>query len=190
MALASVLFNLPARHTSTLFIFGFCLTTMRLSRRFRVGGLLFGERMAALPGRHRVGRGLLRLPRLSEAARRQRCAAIIAGASFTGKFARHIYVYLFCGRRFCSSRWDGCCCARAGLRSGWAAAGPTCEALKTYTSWQTHGICIFSTSFLVNTSGRAPGCCCGGDMLREHRCWRSGLHVFSKGFKQERAVEF
>ena len=166
----------PARHTSTLFIFGFCLTTMRLSRRFRVGGLLFGGRMAAPLGRHRPGRGLLRLPRLREAARRQRCAAIIAGASFTGKLARHIYVYLFCGRLALGL---GCC--RSDLCT---------QALKTYTSWQTHGICIFSTSFLVNTSGRAPGCCCGGDVLREHRCWRSGLDVFSKGFKQERAVEF
>ena len=63
-------FMMPARHTSTLFISGFRLTTMRLSRRFRVGGLLFGGRMAAHPGRHCPGRGLLRLPRLHGAARR------------------------------------------------------------------------------------------------------------------------
>ena len=63
-------FVMPARHTSTLFISGFRLTTMRQSRRFRVGGLLFGERMAAHTGRHCLGRGLLRLPRLHGAARR------------------------------------------------------------------------------------------------------------------------
>ena len=43
------------RHTSTLFTSGFRLTTMRLSRRFRVGGLLFGcesgrSPRKALPG--------------------------------------------------------------------------------------------------------------------------------------------
>ena len=37
-------FMMPAGHTSTLCISGFHLTTMRLSRRFRVGGLLFVER--------------------------------------------------------------------------------------------------------------------------------------------------
>ena len=63
-------FMMRARHTSTLFISGFRLTTMRLSRRFRVGGLLFGGRTAAHPGRHCSGRGLLRLPRLHGAARR------------------------------------------------------------------------------------------------------------------------
>ena len=33
----------------------------------------------------------------------------------------------------------------------------------------------FSTSFLVNTSGRAQGCCCGGVLRgqRGHRCCRS-----------------
>ena len=59
------------------------------------GGLLFGGRMAALTGRHRSSRGPLRLPRLREAAEGRRCAAIIAGASCTGKCARHIYVYPF-----------------------------------------------------------------------------------------------
>ena len=58
-------FMVPARHTSALFISGFRLTTMRLLRRFRragcssgPGGLLFGGRIAAPPGRHRPSRGL------------------------------------------------------------------------------------------------------------------------------------
>ena len=59
------------------------------------GGLLFGGRMAAPPGRHRPSRGPLRLPRLREAAEGRRCTGIIAGASCTGKCARHIHVYPF-----------------------------------------------------------------------------------------------
>ena len=82
-------FMVPARHTSTLFIFGFCLTTMRLSRRFRVGRLLFGGRMAAPPGRHRPGRGLLRLPRHHEAVEGRRSVAIVAGPCGVHKLAIH-----------------------------------------------------------------------------------------------------
>ena len=62
---------------------------MRLSRRFRVGGLLFGERMAAPPGRHRPGRGLLRLPRLREAVEGRRGASIVAGTCGVHKLAIH-----------------------------------------------------------------------------------------------------
>ena len=79
----------PARHTSTLFISGFCLTTMRLSRRFRVGGLLSGRRTAAPPGRHRPGRGLLRLPRLHGAVEGRRSVAIVAGPCGAHKLAIH-----------------------------------------------------------------------------------------------------
>ena len=85
----------PARHTSTLFISGYSLTTTRLARRFRVGGLLSGGRMAASPGRHRPGRGLLRLPRLHGAVEGRRSVAIVAGPCGVHKLAMHIYVYLF-----------------------------------------------------------------------------------------------
>ena len=70
VALASVvLYDACKTHIYPVY-FRVSLTTMRPSRRFRVGGLLFGERMAALPGRHCPGRGLLRPPRLHGAARR------------------------------------------------------------------------------------------------------------------------
>ena len=64
VALASIVLYDACKTHIYLFISGFRLTTMRLSRRFRVGGLLFGRRMAAHPGRHCLGRGLLRLTRL------------------------------------------------------------------------------------------------------------------------------
>ena len=69
-------FMMPARDTSTLFISGFRLTTMRLSRRFRVGGLLFGVRMAAHLGRHCPGVVPATLPSsaASRAASRRRRA--------------------------------------------------------------------------------------------------------------------
>ena len=83
-------FMMLARHTSTLFISGFRVTTMRLSRRFRVGGLLFGRRMAAHTGRHCPGRGLLRLPLHRRAVGRCSCVSIIAGPSVIRKLARHM----------------------------------------------------------------------------------------------------
>ena len=70
VALAGVVLYDACKKYIYLFISGFRLTTMRLSRRFRVGGLLFGRRMAAHAGRHCPGRGLLRQPRLHGAARR------------------------------------------------------------------------------------------------------------------------
>ena len=56
----------------------------RLLRHFRAcpGRLLFGGRMAAAPGRHFLGRGLLRLPRLHEAAGRRRCGLLGGDAAW------------------------------------------------------------------------------------------------------------
>ena len=46
----------------------------------------------------------------------------------------------------------------------------------------------FSTSFLVNTSGRAQGCCCGGVLRgqRGHHCWRS--YWCSQAFKTHATI--
>ena len=87
------------------------------------GGLLSGARIAALPGRHRPG--LLRRRR----AARDSADIVAAGPCGVKKHAIHDYVCLVCGRWFCSSRWDGGCCAWAAAlvvlvvrqRSGWCA---------------------------------------------------------------------
>ena len=110
-------FMVPARHTFTLFISGFCLTTMRLSRRFRVGGLLSGERVAAPPGRHRPGRDFLRLPRLHRAVEGRRRGAIVAGPCGAHKCAIHICVLSFEDGSFPPGGAPGCC-ARLLLRCG------------------------------------------------------------------------
>ena len=46
----------------------------------------------------------------------------------------------------------------------------------------------FSTSFLVNTSGRVQGCCCGGVLRgqRGHHCWRS--YWCSQAFKTHATI--
>ena len=117
---------------------GFCLTAMRLLRRFPPGGLLFGGRMAARPGRHRPGH-----------SRAEVFYAIhdAAGCWATTQRGYH------CCRSGCQDM----------LRRHVVAPGVL-------------SLCMhFSTSFLVNTSGRAQGCCCGGVLRgqRGHRCCRS-----------------
>ena len=108
------------------------------------GGLLFGERMAAPPGRHRPSRGPLRLPRLRGAAEGRRCAAIIAGASCTGRVCKaHLCVSFFlkralflqvwrlrpggCGCWTVAGRALGCCCGGVLRGQCWdiVAAGPS-----------------------------------------------------------------
>ena len=82
-----------ARHTLVAFqCFLTLFTNTRLLRRFRrcPGRLLCGERVAAHPGRHCLGRGLLRLPLDRRAAGRCRCVSIIAGPTIVRKLARHM----------------------------------------------------------------------------------------------------
>ena len=159
-------FMMPARHTSSLFISGFRLTTMRLSRRFRVGGLLFGGRMAAHPGRHCPGRGLLRPPRLHGAARRW--------APFTveGQFwessqdtrlnlavswvcATSFFVHLFCPLFVSAGSSSGLCLRvqDGGMheRAGWAPAGAwACCALGLVASRRS------IIDWQVTLSGNSP----------------------------------
>ena len=102
------------------------------------GGLLFGGRMAAPPGRHRPGH-----------SRAEVFYAIhdAAGCWATTQRGYH------CCRSGCQDM----------LRRHVVAPGVL-------------SLCMhFPTSFLVNTSGRAQGCCCGGVLRgqRGHRCCRS-----------------
>ena len=139
-------FMMLARHTSALFISGFRVTTMRLFRRFRwagcssgPGGLLFGGKMAAPPGRHRPSRGLFGvnhdsvkllgdnavLPSLqvrvvqASVQDTSLCVLFSEESSFPPGVAAapgRLRSYIFAG-----SRWSGCGCARAvSLLQVWA----------------------------------------------------------------------
>ena len=126
----------PARHTSALFISGFCLTAMRLLRRFRRAGSSGGE-----------------WPLPPEGTAPSGCWA-------TTQRGYH------CCRSGCQDM----------LRRHVVAPGVL-------------SLCMhFSTSFLVNTSGRARGCCCGGVLRgqRGHRCCRS--YWCSQAFKTHATI--
>ena len=120
----------PARHI--YLFFGFCLTTMRLLRRFRQADCSSGGEWPLSPegtaraAQHRVLLCLQPKGRRSE--------AIIAGPCVTSRLARQDSVYMFCGRWFCFPRWDGgggCAWAPARghrcWRSGWVLREWICQ---------------------------------------------------------------
>ena len=117
MALAAVVSCVRKTHIGCILVFLLTLfTTMRLLRRFPPGGLLFGGRMAAPPGRHRPG--LLRRRRAARAARSSLLQA--QGVGTRSQDTRHLSSFFLSVSSDTPGR-EGACCARAGLRSGWAA---------------------------------------------------------------------
>ena len=136
-------------HFSVLTLF----TTTRLLRRFRRCPGRYGGRVAAPPGRHCPGRGLLRLPLHRRAAGRRRSVAITAaGLRCEDMLTRHVAALVFlpcvslspCGSVLVlRGGTPGGCCA-------WAAAPGVCHRrsrvgeLPRHTP-QSH----FSVSFLV-----------------------------------------
>ena len=58
------------------------------------------------------------------------------------------YVYLVCGRRFCSSRWDGCCCARAGLLQVRPVYTSFEDIYKLANTWYLHLLNLISGEHL------------------------------------------
>ena len=80
------------------------------------GGLLFGRRMAAPPERHRLG--LLRRRRAARAARSSLLQ--VQGVGTRSQDTHHLSSF-FLSVSSDTPGCEGACCARAGLRSGWAA---------------------------------------------------------------------
>ena len=141
-----------ARHTLPLVVFVLMISHMntRLLRRFRherAGCSSGGEWPLPPEGIARAEVFGVYHDLRASCSKRRRCAAIIAGASCTGKCARHIYLCLFFRRELFSSRCGG---------RAWAAAlGHRC--------WISGGCC----------GGRAAWryhCCRSGceHMLRRH----------------------
>ena len=122
-------------------------------------GGLFGGRMAAPPGRHRPGH-----------SRAEVFYAIHDAIRLLDDDAAGCWATTQRGYHCCRS---GC---QDMLRRHVVAPGVL-------------SLCMhFSTSFLVNTSGRAQGCCCGGVLRgqRGHHCWRS--YWCSQAFKTHATI--
>ena len=115
MALASVVFYGAGKTHIYSVYFLFYLTIMRVLGRLRVGGLLFGGRVSALPGRHRLG--LLRRRRAARAARTSLLQ--VWGVGTRSQDARHFH------RSFLRFRPIHQV-VTALARSGWAALGLGC----------------------------------------------------------------
>ena len=116
------------RKTHTLVVFQ-CFDTFHNHEAITTlspGGLLFGERMAAHPERHRLG--LLRRRRAARAARSSLLQ--VQGVGTRSQDKHHLssfFLSVYSDTPGC----EGACCARAGLRSRRAA----CTSLLQVTCW-------------------------------------------------------